>query len=119
MFENSSDILNISLSSAVVVVAIFLCFALYYLIANLKRVNKISAQIEKGVDKVENLMELIQDKIKQSQSYFFLFGKLAEKAIDYIVSKKSTGEEREEDKEERREKKREEKRTAKKAYKKK
>lgn len=89
MFENSRDILNISVSAAVLVVAIFLCVALFYLIANLRRVNKVSAQIEKGVDKVEGLMELIQDKIKQSSSYLFLFGKLAERAMDYFMSKKS------------------------------
>lgn len=127
MFGTSSDILNISLSAAVVIVAIFLCFALYYIIANLRRLNKISGQIEKGIDKAEGFMELIQEKIKQSQSYFFLFGKLAERAIDYIISKKG-GKEDEEDEEEkmekeerneRREKKREEKKTAKKNNKKK
>ena len=94
MFENSRDILNISVSAAVLVVATFLCVALFYLIANLRRVNKVSAQIEKGVDKVEGLMELIQDKIKQSSSYLFLFGKLAERAMDYFMSRRGNSEEK-------------------------
>jgi len=96
MFETSRDILNISLSSAVLIVAAFLCVTLFYLISNLRRVNKVSRQIEKGVDKIEGLMDLVQDKIKQSSSYFFLFGKLAERAMDYFMSKKSRRNEEEE-----------------------
>lgn len=97
MFQTSQDILNISVASAVVILVIFLCVALYYLIANLKRINKVSAQIEKGINKVEGVVDLVQDKIKQSSSYFFLFGKLAERAMDYFMSKKSRKNEEEEE----------------------
>lgn len=88
MFETSRDILNISISVSVVVLVIFLCVALYYLIANLKRINKISQQIEGGVDKINNLVDLIKSKIKQSSSYLLLLGNLVDKAVDFFNRKK-------------------------------
>ncbi|MDD3711136.1 MAG: DUF948 domain-containing protein [Patescibacteria group bacterium] len=88
MLETSKDILNVSIAGAVIVLVIFLCFALYYLIANLKRINRISGQVEKGVTKIDNLVDLIKNKVNQSSSYLFLFGKLAEKAMSYFISKK-------------------------------
>ena len=97
MFETSRDILNISISVAVVVLVIFLCVALYYLISNLKRVDKISRQVEKGIDKVDNLVDLIKDKVKQSSSYFILLGNLVEKGIDYFSRKRQERREENED----------------------
>ncbi len=93
MFETSRDILNISVSVSVVVLVIFLCVALYYLIANLKRINKISQQIEGGVDKINNLVDLIKSKIKQSSSYLFLLSNLIDKAVDFFNKKKENRQE--------------------------
>ncbi len=89
MFKTSGDILNISIAAAVVAVAIFLCWTMYYLITNLKRINKVSKQVEIGINKIDGLIDLIKNKIKQSSSYVFLLGKLADKAMDYF-NKKST-----------------------------
>ena len=88
MFETSRDILNISISTAVVVLVIFLCITLYYLIANLKRINKISRQIENGVDKIDNLLDLVRNKLKQSNSYLMLLGNLVEKGLDFFNNRK-------------------------------
>ncbi len=87
MFKTSGDILNISIAVAVVAVAIFLCWTMYYLITNLKRVNKVTKQVEIGINKVDKLIDLIRSKVKQSSSYIFLLGKLADKAMDYFNKK--------------------------------
>jgi predicted PurR-regulated permease PerM len=96
MFETSRDILNISISTAVVVLVVFLCISLYYLIANLKRINKISRQIEEGVDKVDNLIDLIRNKLRQSNSYLMLFGNLVEKGLDFLNNRKQEKKENDE-----------------------
>ncbi len=96
MFETSRDILNISISTAVVVLVVFLCISLYYLIANLKRINKISRQIEEGVDKVDNLIDLIRNKLRQSSSYLMLFGNLVEKGLDFLNNRKQEKKENDE-----------------------
>ena len=88
MFETSKDIFNISIAAAIVAVAVFLCWTMYYLIKNLKRINKVTGQIERGVTKVDGLVDLIKSRVKQSGSYIFLFTKLAERAIDYFGSRK-------------------------------
>lgn len=84
MFTTSKDVLNLSIATSVIILVAFLCWTLYYFIANLKRINKISKRVEKGVDKVDGLIDLIRDKVKQSSSYFFLLSKVADKAMDYF-----------------------------------
>jgi biopolymer transport protein ExbB/TolQ len=103
MLETSKDILNISIAVAIVVLVIFLCWAIYYLIANLRRINRISKQVERGVIKAEDLIDLLKGKIKQSSSYIFVLGRLAEKAIEHFINRKSkdSPEEREEKEEKR------------------
>lgn len=88
MFESSQDILNISISLSVIAVAIFLCIALFYLILNLKRINKFSSQLKKSIEKIENVGNLIQDKIKQSGAYFLIFKTLSERIIEYFSNKR-------------------------------
>lgn len=87
MMETSGDILNISISLAVLVVAFFLSWLLFYLVISFKRIYKITAQAQNISNKVEDLINLIKSKIKQSGSYFFLFSKLADKAMDYFGEK--------------------------------
>lgn len=87
MFTTSSDLLNLSISIAVIAIAIFLCWTLYYLIANLRRVNKISKQMENMVNKSNSLLDLIKSKVKQSGSYIFLLGKLIDRGLDYFNQK--------------------------------
>jgi len=88
MLETSKDILNISIAVAVIALVIFLCWTLYYLISNLRRINRISQKVEKGVMKMDSLIDLIKSKVKQSSSYLFLFSKLADKAMDYFSTKR-------------------------------
>lgn len=102
MMQTSGDILNFSISLAVLAVAFFLCWFLFYLIVSLRRVYKITAQAKKITDKIENLVNLIKSKVKQSGSYLFLFSKLADKAMDYFGEKMK--EKKEKEKEEKTEK---------------
>lgn len=88
MFTTSQDILNISIAVSVAILVIFLCLALYYLIASLKRINRLSRQIEAGVSKADQLLDLIKNKVKQSQSYLILLGTLLEKGFDYFNQKR-------------------------------
>lgn len=94
MFTTSGDILNLSIAISVIAVAIFLCWTLYHLISSLRRVNKISRQVENITSKTSGLIDLIKSKIKQSGSYIFLFGKLIDQAINYFNNKKSNQEEK-------------------------
>lgn len=87
MMQTSGDILNFSISLAVLALAFFLCWALFYLIISLRRIYKISAQAKRIADRTEGLVSLIKSKIKESGSYFFLFSKLADKAMDYFGEK--------------------------------
>lgn len=87
MMQTSGDILNFSVSLAVLAVAVFLCWSLYYLIVSLRKINKISSQAQKIGDKIESLVNLTKNKVNQSGSYFFILTKLADRAIGYFNKK--------------------------------
>ncbi len=87
MILNSGDILNLSVALAVVAVALFLSLALYQLFSSLRKINRISTQVEKGVNKIDSLVDLIRQKVKSSSSYLFVLGKLANRAMDYFSEK--------------------------------
>ncbi|PKM91602.1 hypothetical protein CVU82_00090 [Candidatus Falkowbacteria bacterium HGW-Falkowbacteria-1] len=97
MMQTSGDILNLSISLAVLAIAVFLCWSLYYLIASLRKINKISNQAKKIGDKIENLVNLTKSRVKQSGSYFFILTKLADRAIDYFNKKSQDKEDKEEE----------------------
>ena len=96
MLNNSGDILNVSIAVAVIAVAIFICLTLYHLTVSVRRINKISRQIEIGVRKLDNLMDLLKSRIKKTSSYLFIISKIADKAMDYFNKKKEEGEDKKE-----------------------
>jgi len=89
MFTTSTDILNLVLSVCLILLTFFLCLALYNLIVSLKRINKVTKIIEAGVVKVEEVVNLAKEKIKNSQTYFMILAEVAKKAFEFIQEKRS------------------------------
>ncbi len=52
MFATSGDVLNMSLALGVILVAIFLCFALFYLILVLRDTSRTTRRVEELVGRV-------------------------------------------------------------------
>lgn len=102
MFSTSGDVLNLVLSVCVFLLTTFLCVALYYLISSLKKTHRVIRMIELIVNKADDVINLTKDKIKNSGTYFMLFGELIKKLMDYVVTKPKK-EEKEEKKEEKKE----------------
>lgn len=90
MFSTSKDLLNLSISLAVLLVAFFLARLLFYLIQNLRRLRNIGQGAEKAIDKTNDLLELFKGRLKNGSSHLLLLGKLAEKALDYFKEKKAS-----------------------------
>lgn len=88
MIISSKDILNLVAAISIATLVFFLCWALYYIISTVRSSFKVVKKVEKGVDKVESLIDLIKEKISSSTSHLILFSNLIKKGIDFFEKRK-------------------------------
>ncbi|MFZ4632045.1 MAG: hypothetical protein ACOYL8_02440 [Patescibacteria group bacterium] len=88
MFSTSLDILNLVLSLSVLLLTLFLCWALYNVIISLERINKITKLIETGIVKIDEVVNIAKDKLHSSSAYFMILVELAKKAMDFVQEKR-------------------------------
>ena len=96
MFETSSDILNLVLSVCIVALTFFLCWGIYYFVVAVQKWYKITRQVEKGVNDVEEIILTVKEKLHGSAAYLLTLGDVAKRVFEYVKEKK---EERSEKKE--------------------
>lgn len=89
MFTTSIDILNLVLAICVAVLTFFLCWAIYYFVASVQRINRITKRIEAGVIKAEEVVNMAKEKLKNSSAYFMVLGEIAKKAMEYVQEKRA------------------------------
>ncbi|MFZ5391472.1 MAG: hypothetical protein ACOZAJ_04340 [Patescibacteria group bacterium] len=88
--QTSQDILNIAIAVSVVGVSFLLGWLLIYAIIIVRRLVKITALIEQGAIKLENLINLVKDKFENSASYLAILSTGLKDLVSYILTKKST-----------------------------
>jgi uncharacterized protein YoxC len=85
MFETSRDVLNWILSISILGLAVFICWFMYYLVASLRAVYKMIAEVQDMLEKVSNLSNLIKEKIEEGAA---TFGNLNNKLTELIETVK-------------------------------
>ncbi len=93
MFSTSIDILNLVLAVCVAALTFFLCWAIYYFVVSVQRINRITKRIENGVAKAEEVVSIAKDKLKNSSAYFMILGEIAKKALEFVQEKRMAGKE--------------------------
>lgn len=88
MFSTSIDILNLVLSVSIFFLSFFLCWAIYYFIVSVQKIHNLIKRVENGMTKVEEVVEIAQDKLKNSSAYFMILGEIAKKAMDFVKEKR-------------------------------
>lgn len=89
MFSTSIDILNLVLAVSIFFLSFFLCWAIYYFIVSVQMIHKLVKRIETGVSKVEEVVEIAQNKLKNSSAYFMILAEIAKKAMEFVQEKKA------------------------------
>lgn len=82
LFQTSGDILHLVLAVCIAVLTFFLCFALYYLISSIQRIHRVVKKVEAGVDKAQELMDLIKQKVHNSASYIMMATEIIKKVTE-------------------------------------
>ena len=88
MFQTSSDILNLVLSVCIIALTFFLCWGIYYFVVAVQKWYKITKQVEKGVEEVEEIIFTVKEKLHGSAAYLLTLGDVAKKVFDYVKEKK-------------------------------
>lgn len=91
MFETSQDLLYIAIAVSVFGLAVFSCWAIFYLAMILKQVFKIIKEMQDRLHKIDELIKAFKDKIDHSASYLLLIGEGVKKLVE--VAKDYTGKE--------------------------
>ncbi|MFH0891170.1 MAG: hypothetical protein V1867_00150 [Candidatus Falkowbacteria bacterium] len=84
MFETSKDFLNIAIGAAVLGLAGFTCWAIYYFAMILRQAFKIVKEMRDRLTKIDELIETLKEKIEHSTSYLLLIGEGVKKLVDIV-----------------------------------
>lgn len=95
MFDTSKDVLFWVLAASIAVFTFFLCWALYYIVMMLKKahgmiaeISELIANIKNKLERLEQLFDTIEEKIKSSASYLPLVFKGITELIEFFKKKK-------------------------------
>jgi len=88
MFNTSGDILNLVLSVCLVALTVFICAAVYYFASSVRKIHALIKRVEDGVIKVEEVVEIAREKLRNSSAYFMILGEIAKRAMDFVEEKR-------------------------------
>ncbi len=84
MFETSKDFLNIAIGASVAIVAVLSCFAIYYFARILAQLFKITKEMRERIQKIDEVIKTLKEKIEHSTSYLLLIGEGVKKLVEVI-----------------------------------
>lgn len=90
MIASSKDLLFLVLAFCVLWVTIFLCWALYYLIAILRDAKWTVQETREKVEMIGRLIDTIQEKIHSSGTYFGLATRAMMQFVEHMQKRRGT-----------------------------
>jgi len=90
--ETSKDLLYVAIAVSVVGFTIFVCWAIYYFARILQQAFKVVKEMRARLNKIDELIQTLKEKIEHSTSYLMLIGEGVKKLVEVI--KEHTGEEK-------------------------
>jgi hypothetical protein len=82
MFSTSHDILLMTIAACVAAFTIFACWGLFYLVAGIRNLYGITKDFKNLFKKIEEVIDVLKNKIHESTAYLTLFGEVLKKVMD-------------------------------------
>ncbi len=82
--NDSKDLLYIVISVSVLLFTIFSCWAIYYLARILQQMFKVIKETRDRLNKFDELVKMIKEKIEHSASYLPLIGEGVKKLVEIM-----------------------------------
>ncbi len=89
MLDSSKDILNFVIAFCVLGFTVFICWLLFYFISIIGNVRKVIKIIQDKIEKVDELIDLLREKIEHSATYLGLIVEGVTKITEYFKSRKA------------------------------
>jgi len=87
LVQNSQAMLWLSLAGAVLLLAIMTAWAIYYVVRMLKNANSIIERVTDTLEKVDDILSIIKDKMNSTGAYVAVFAQAVKKIVEYAQSK--------------------------------
>lgn len=88
MLQTSKDVLFIVLAVCILGFTVFVCWGIYYLIAITKQLNETIKEFRQKMQRIDNFIMLVEEKVKSSTSYFILFAEGIKEVLSFLRDRK-------------------------------
>ncbi len=88
MIESTKDILFLVLAFVVLLLTIFLCWAIFYVAMILKEFKKIVFDVRRKIELVELVLKTLKEKIEHTSSYLKLLVESAGNIVEFLRERK-------------------------------
>ena len=82
--SSTQDVLFVTLAAGAALVAIFLCWTLYYLILNLRDIHVVTKDARERLEKFWEVIDLIRDKLQVGGAVFTLAARGIKELAEYV-----------------------------------
>lgn len=87
LINDSRDLLNIIIALSVLLFTVFSCWAIYYLARILQQMFKVIKETRDRLNKFDELVKMIKDKIDRSTAYLPLIGEGVKKLVELMKNR--------------------------------
>lgn len=87
MFLSTQDIFWFVFALSMIVLTIFLSFALFYIISILRDVSKLFTSIRGKIELVDKILNLVKEKLEKSSNHLALIADNVMKIVGYFMDK--------------------------------
>jgi hypothetical protein len=94
MLETSKDLLYVALAFCFVWLTVFLTWLLYYLIAIVRDVSRLTDEVRRVVERVDSLTRAIHDRFESGAASFSLFASAIKEIVGWAIRERSAKSER-------------------------
>lgn len=84
LINDSRDLLNVIIALSVLLFTVFSCWAIYYLARILRQFFQVIKEMRDRLNKFDELMKSMKEKIEHSASYLFLIGEGIKKLLEVV-----------------------------------
>ena len=92
IISSSVDVLNIAIAFAVVLVALFIAWFLYYMIAILRDARAMVSEVRQKMESRDNAIQSIRGKVESSMSGFTVVAAALKQVLSFVMGKRRAAE---------------------------
>jgi len=87
MFATTRDLLNIVLAASVIILTVFVCWAVYYVGKIFRDASRVASSVRLKLELIDKILNLVKDKLEKGASHLGLIADSAIKLAGYFIER--------------------------------